>query len=105
MTKIKFIDARFPDGDLDEMGIKRRFEGHLRKLRAVRDGVTPHAPGDFADARRWEGDLSEVEARKAAVKTDDLVTLIYTSGTTGTPKGVMLSHKNIVDNIFAISTV
>jgi len=60
MTKIKFIDARFPDGDLDEMGIKRRFEGHLRKLRALRDGVKPQAPGDFADALRWEGDLSEV---------------------------------------------
>ncbi|WP_417839897.1 AAA family ATPase [Tritonibacter scottomollicae] len=60
MTKIKFIDARFPDGGLDEMGIKRRFEGHLRKLRALRDGVTPQAPDDFADALRWEGDLSEV---------------------------------------------
>ncbi len=37
----------------------------------------------------------EVQAKKDAVKPDDLATLIYTSGTTGRPKGVMLSHKNI----------
>jgi long-chain acyl-CoA synthetase len=44
---------------------------------------------------------NEVEARKKEVKETDLATIIYTSGTTGKPKGVMLSHRNIVQNVLA----
>ena len=65
---------------------------------------------DVSDEKSWNEILElgkdtsnqkEVEARKDAVTSEDLATIIYTSGTTGKPKGVMLSHGNIVSNVLA----
>jgi long-chain acyl-CoA synthetase len=44
-------------------------------------------------------DLEKMEAVKSTIKASHCATIIYTSGTTGTPKGVMLSHYNIVTNV------
>lgn len=65
---------------------------------------------EVEDAKLWTEvknlgvgkDFDVLESYKSAVTKDDLLTLIYTSGTTGQPKGVMLTHHNIISNVLSI---
>jgi long-chain acyl-CoA synthetase len=78
----------------------KRAELPLLKWIVVMQGAT-FSPAD--DTLAWDafvakggGDSAELDRRLESLQDRDLATLIYTSGTTGPPKGVMLSHRNLV---------
>ena len=84
----------------------------LRKINLIRDKIPNvkeiYSFNEIEGCKNWNdllilgvntGNQSDVEDRKNNVQSKDLATIIYTSGTTGRPKGVMLSHQNIVSNV------
>ena len=90
---------------LGDSGARRivTVRAHLDDLQAagLLDGLEvwllDAAPAE--DDRSWHHLLGEPVAELATVQPDDVASLFYTSGTTGPPKGVPLTHRNIVGNL------
>jgi long-chain acyl-CoA synthetase len=116
------LTARQIHFQLDDAGVSWLLvstKAQLDKIRQIR-GQLPNVRGVVVmdrdaiadDALSWEGFLqrgrralprlrAELERREAGLGSDSLATIMYTSGTTGNPKGVMLTHGNLLSNSVA----
>ena len=81
-----------------------RVLGAREQLPQLRHVVLVDASGEegiipFTDLLASDGDPEEIRRARADVEPGDLLTLIYTSGTTGPPKGVQITHDNVVSAV------
>ena len=96
---------------VEDTRLARRVYTLRSRLPELREIILLDLDGDAPEGVRRLGDLvarghvlrgagdRKVEERIAGIRPDDLFTLIYTSGTTGEPKGVMLTHANMMSQL------
>jgi long-chain acyl-CoA synthetase len=95
-AKIIFISDKQVYQKIQSIRAELTFLEHIYSFNPV-DEVASFT--SFLDLGKAHLDKARIDQLKARIHADDMYTLLYTSGTTGIPKGVMLSHKNMLSNV------
>jgi long-chain acyl-CoA synthetase len=90
---------------LDRVLAARDEVDSVRHVVLVDDDGSTEGVLSFADLLATEGNADEVQRAREAVQPGDVLTLIYTSGTTGPPKGVQITHHNMMSAVQAFEDV
>ncbi len=83
----------------------------INKEAGIKEQIRIYVISDLPDIPDWNDFITApipehyiaYETAKAAIHEDDLAAIVYSAGTTGMPKGIALSHKNMVSRVYALA--
>ena len=101
-AKLLLVEGRFQHRKLAEIAGSATSLQHIVSLLAPENGLAPLRTRCVV-AADWLAAAADTPLPERHLSPDLLASIVYTSGTTGRPKGVMLTHENIVRNAFAAS--
>ncbi|MDP2266221.1 MAG: AMP-dependent synthetase/ligase, partial [Thiobacillus sp.] len=101
-ARLLLVEGKFQHKKLAEITGSATTLQHIVSLAAPENGLVNWSTR-FVVASDWLAAAVDTSVPERHLSTDLLVSIVYTSGTTGRPKGVMLTHDNILRNVFAAS--